>query len=86
VEPTFRTLWRRGNEADVLSIFLNHKIVGAMPDAHMSVPAMFDQFCAAQEKLPAFIIEHAMPAPLAPRGLCLSLTCCERILLHGCSG
>jgi integrase len=67
---TFRTLAGVAGMSRTFSrILMNHKIGGDVHDEYMTVPAMFEQLHAAQEKLSAFIIEHAVPDPTARRGL-----------------
>jgi integrase len=65
---TFRTLAGVAGMSRTFSrILMNHKIGGDVHDEYMTVPAMFDQLRVAQEKLSAFIIEHAVPDPAARR-------------------
>jgi hypothetical protein len=67
---TFRTLAGVAGMSRTFSrILMNHKIGGDVHDEYMTVPAMFEQLHAAQEKLSAFIIEHAVPDPTARKRL-----------------
>lgn len=67
---TFRTLAGVAGMSRTFSrILMNHKIAGDVHDEYMTVPAMFDQLRTAQEKLSAFIIEHAVPDSRNRRGL-----------------
>jgi hypothetical protein len=67
---TFRTLAGVAGMSRTFSrILMNHKIGGDVHDEYMTVPAMFDQLRTAQEKLSAFIIEHAVPNPKDRKGL-----------------
>jgi integrase len=67
---TFRTMAGVAGMSRTFSrILMNHKIGGDVHDEYLTVPVMFAQLRAAQEKLSAFIIEHAVPIPAARRGL-----------------